>query len=464
MPILSDEQMAALEAEEAPKQVLSDDDMAALEAEHAQQAPALAPSTPIQSFVEGVGQTASMGYLPQLQTGAELGINKLSEFLGVGPSGQDVALRAQGFSVPEESYVQSRDANIARQAAQAQTDPVASSLGKGVGLVAGGTALPFGPASQGVRTAGQAVLQGAKSGALMGAVANPGDTAGEVSPLQLGDRAVNTAIGGSLGGFLSGAGAGIKNLADKSRMVDRVKDSAGLSSSVKAEIDAARQGVRDNYIAPRGQEVRRLQEGQFSEINPDLLKSVAPGLASRMSKNVEENGRRLLPDAKADRLRQFLDAKAKYSSSQPFDTTSVAKGEGAKKAADILRKQINAKPGVGPLKDEMANAYRLSNSLKKKSASSPIAAIKSKPGTDKGSLIDAIDKMSGSELEKHSNQITEASGLIMKPSNFFKPLEALNETKKVGIRAAAGAARGVEALTPEISQEAFIRAILEAKR
>lgn len=419
---------------------------------------------PGQAFVEGIGQTASMGYLPQLQAGTEMGVDKLSELLGMGPAGADAKLREQGFSVPEESYVQKRDANIARQGAQAATNPLAANLGKGLGVVTGGALLPLGRAAAGIKTAGQAIGQGAKSGALLGALINPGDSPGEVSPMQLSDRAMNAGIGGTAGALMSGAGAGIKSLADKSRMVERVKDSANLAPEVKGEINQALTNVREKYIAPRANQVAELQQGVTSQINPDRLQGISPGLdalASKMSGKVNEEGRRVLPDVKADRLRQLLDARAKYGASQPFDATATAKGESAKAAADILRRQINEKPGVGPLKAEMANAYRLSNALRKKSASSPISAIKGKPGTDKGSLIDAIDKMGGNELEKLSNQIQEASGLLMKPSNLVKPLEMPNELRKMLIRSAAGTARGLESAIPENSQDAILRTIFD---
>ena len=64
--------------------------------------------TQLQAGLESFGQAATLGYLPQLQAGAEQ--------LSMGAT-QDVdeQLKAQGFKLPEDGYVQSRDENIRRQ-------------------------------------------------------------------------------------------------------------------------------------------------------------------------------------------------------------------------------------------------------------------------------------------------------------------------------------------------------------
>lgn len=418
-----------------------------------------------QTALEGFGQTATMGYLPHIQAAAETGIDKLGELFGVGPAAEDAKLRAQGFKLPERGYVQARDENIARQDAQAKEHPLASMLGKGAGIAAT-SMLPIG-AAKGAASVGGAFLRGGASGATQGALYNPGDTKGEVSPLQLEDRGKNALIGGAIGAPLGAVGYGVTKLADKSRMVDRVKDSAGLSRSVKKDINQALQGVNEKYISPRSAQVKKLQQGMTSEINPDRLKGISPGLdalSTRMADKVNEQGRRVMSDQKADRLRQLLDARAGYNNAKPYEAGALAKGEGAKAAADILRRQINAKPGVGVLKDEMKSAANLRDTLARQSNSAPISSIRGAPGTDKGSLVDAIDKMSGSKLEKLSGEITDASDLIIHPGNFFKPLQALNETKKLGIRGAAGAARAVDAATPDQALEMALRALFEAKR
>ena len=431
-----------------------------------------APSAPpqetggaAQAALEGFGQTASMGYLPQLQAAAETGVDKLGEFFGVGPAAADAKLREQGFKLPERGYVQARDENIARQEAQAKEHPGASMAGKGAGIAVT-SMLPVG-AAKGAASFGGAALRGAATGAAQGAAYNPGDVKGEVSPLQLEDRGKNALIGGAVGAPLGAIGHGVTKLADKSRMVDKVKDSAGLSRNVKQEINTALKGVNEKYISPRAAQVKKLQQGQVSEINPDRLKGISPGLdalSARMAGKVNEQGRRVLPDVKADRLRQLLDARAGYNAGKPYEMGAAAKGESAKAAADILRRQVNSKPGVAPLKEEMRSASGLRDALARTSNSAPISSIRGAPGTDKGSLVDAIDKMSGSKLEQLSTNIQDASELILQPGNFFKPLQALNETKKLGIRGAAAAARGVEAATPDQSLEMLLKTIFEAKR
>lgn len=432
------------------------DQLEALEAHSSGQATA-APTArrddPGMAALEGFGSGAAVGYLPQLQAAVEPAMTKVMDLA----TGQDVS-----DSLP--SYVDRRDENIQRQAELARDNAGANFAGKAAGILTSGMALPSAAAAKGAGLATK-IGAGMLNGGVVGAVANPGDVQGEVDPIQYKDRAANAGIGAATGGLLSAAGAGVNALADKSRMVDRVKDSAGLSKSVKGEIDGAIQGVNENYISPRRDRLMELLKGKEVQINPDRIEDTLPTLAKSMKRNVDESGRRTMSAARGDRLKRLLDAKASYNNSKPFDVSAVAKGEEAKAGADILRGQLhNLDPEVSGLYGEIGDSIRLRDSLSRQAASTPIASIKGRPGTDKGSLIDAIDKMGGSKLEKLSNNISSASDLLIEPSNLVKPLQLPNELRKMGVRGAAGLARGAEVVAPENSLQDAIRALMEAKR
>lgn len=156
----------------------------------------------MQSGIEHFGNTALLGYLPHIQAG-------VSKLMPDPNADVDEKLRSEGFKVPEneESYLELRDENLKRLEDEKKAHPVASGTGTVAGIVAS-TAIPVGAAAKGA-TLGAKVAQGMKTGAAMGALANPGDTLGEIDPIQAGGRAKNAALGTALGAALPAAGHGI---------------------------------------------------------------------------------------------------------------------------------------------------------------------------------------------------------------------------------------------------------------
>lgn len=408
--------------------------------------------------LESYGDSATAGYLPQLQAITEKPMAKALDFI----TGNDVASQ-----LPD--YVQRRDENIARQDAQSKAHPAASAAGTLAGI--GASALMPGAAvAKATKGAGLAakIGAGAAQGAITGAAYNPGDEKGVQNTFQVGDRAKNAVMGAAIGAPVAAVGAGVSRLADKHRMINRVKDSAGLSKSVKSEIDSALQGVSDKQIAPRADKLKQLLQGKQVEINPDRLQGISPGLdglAKRMSSKVNDQGRREMSAPRAQRLKQLLDGRARYGASKPFDNTAVAKGESAQKGADIVRRKLSElDPQVGQLNDEMSEAIRMRETLRSKAASAPISSIRGEAGTDKGSLIDAVDKMGGSKLERLSGDIDWAKDHLMKPQNLVKPLEMPNEVRKGVMRGAGRGARMAEPAVSPTSLQAILQSILEAKK
>lgn len=183
-----------------------------------------------QTALEGFANGASLGYLPQLQAMAAKPIYGALNAI----TGQDVQ---------PDSYVNERDANIARQAAQAKANPKTALAAKAAGGVATGIAtaglLP--EAGAAVTVGGkvaQGALQGAKVGAIYGAAENPGDTQGVVDPLQAKARVENAGKGLAGGAVIGGAaplvGAAVRSGSQAVQTVGDKMKSAGEKFAVNA--------------------------------------------------------------------------------------------------------------------------------------------------------------------------------------------------------------------------------------
>jgi hypothetical protein len=147
-----------------------------------------------QAGLEHFGNAAAFNYLPQLQAATEPAFAKVGDLL----TGNHVA-----DSLPD--YVQRRDENIARLKQQEVDHPTASNIGTGAGMLTsavatGGLAPEINSASLGGRA-----LQAGVGGALYAGLSNPGDTKGEVDPLQPMARTKNAALGFATGAVLSPA-------------------------------------------------------------------------------------------------------------------------------------------------------------------------------------------------------------------------------------------------------------------
>ena len=177
-------------------------------------APAPPQTSALETGIESFGNQASFGYLPQIQAATE---PLVQGAMGLFGDNIDEKLRAQGFNIQESApttYLQRRDENIARQQLQKSENPDAALYsGLAGGLVSGiATGGALGSLGLGGRAAsfGGRLAQAAGTGAVTGAIRNPGDTQGEVSPFQPTERAENMALDAATGavfqGGLEGAG------------------------------------------------------------------------------------------------------------------------------------------------------------------------------------------------------------------------------------------------------------------
>ena len=171
---------------------------------------------PGEAFLQNFGNAFTMGYLPQIQAAVEPAFQKTLDVLSF--DNTDDQLRAQGFQVeeaPESSYVERRDSNIRNLHDLSESNPVASMAGGVSGSLVSGIATGGGLAKV-LGTTGKAASMGkrflnaGKTGAVIGAIRNPGDTEGEVEVLQIKDRATNAVKDAATGLVVQGGLEGLK--------------------------------------------------------------------------------------------------------------------------------------------------------------------------------------------------------------------------------------------------------------
>lgn len=238
-----------------------------------------------QAALEHFGNSASLGYLPQMQA--------LASQLTPDPSADtDAKLKAQGFKInqPQSSYVSDRDENIKRLNQQSEDHPYASAAGTVAGAIASGAAAsgiaPINAASRIGR-----IAQAAKGGAILGAVSNPGDTEGQVAPgLQMSDRARNALTGGALGaagqGAIEGLSAAAKGFTNLPATLKKMAEERAFNSTGAT--------IKDYRLANKGGIDRVSDIGRYMHdngmIQPGMtaqdIADAAKGLESKSGKAI----------------------------------------------------------------------------------------------------------------------------------------------------------------------------------
>lgn len=372
-------------------------------------------------------------------------------------------------SLAGNDYVTERDKLNATLAEDSRRSPVSSMLGSGAGMLAGAAPL-----------AGAGVVRNAAVAGGTGVAYNPGDTAGEVDPIQAGDRLKNGGLSALLGTGLGVAGKGIAYGAKKAADVRMVKDGAGLAKRVVGEVDKALSGFNEKQIAPRMDKLREFLKGKSISVNPErvaaggldklgakMAQKAAPAQPSPMlgSQPTPTTPQRVNISAERGlRLKQALAGKANYGKSKPHDPSATAKGEEAAQVAGSVRRQLeDLGPEVRQINEEVAERIALRDALQGKMGTTPIEAITVKPGTSNYSVVKSIDEGAGSDLVGLGQRIKSGQDLLIQPSKLLKPLEAPNELRKLGVRGASSLAEALQKL-PEGTGQAAIRGVLEGKR
>lgn len=153
-----------------------------------------------EASIQGLGQGGLMGYLPNIQAASEQVTFPIMSALS-------------GQKVEADQYVKARDAYKQRDVSLQKEAPGSYLAGELAGAVAtpvpGMGLLKSSKVGAKLGSAGLAAARGAIGSALY----NPGDVAGEVSGLQLGERVKQGAVGGLMGGGMTKSGQGLEKLA-----------------------------------------------------------------------------------------------------------------------------------------------------------------------------------------------------------------------------------------------------------
>jgi hypothetical protein len=338
------------------------------------QAPATTPemNAPVQAAAEGFGNTVTMGYLPQIEAGVEkYAVNPLAKLFGLGGTAEDEKLRQQGFNIPEQSYTELRDENIARHQALEKSNPTASMLGKGAGIAAT-MLVPGGAAAKGAGLVKSALAAGT-SGAVQGALYNPGDEKGVVhNPLE-GDFQGDARAANAATGFLTGAGGTVAGKAlgkvgdvAMQRAVGRKKYTPGVGTTLADEGIIGTKGMMQKQVASkmssRGDEISDLVDSIPGQIDSDPIAASVRGEAAKF---MPRSGAPAAADAqKIGKLGEMADdiqTRGKISPAEALDRRIIAGRRGFRNddPLESLLGQASKKEQAGysqALKDGYANA------------------------------------------------------------------------------------------------------------
>lgn len=157
-----------------------------------------------EAALQGFGQGASLGYLPQLQAAVEPAVSKVGDLITGSDTYKDLP-----------DYATRRDQWASLQENLAARNPKAYMGGQMGGGVTSALAVPGSLVAKGA-TLGTKLGASLGTGAAYRALQNPGNVEGEVTPLQLEDRAMAVADPIALGidAAIPGAGAGAKKIAE----------------------------------------------------------------------------------------------------------------------------------------------------------------------------------------------------------------------------------------------------------
>lgn len=213
------------------------------------------------SALEGYGQGAVAGYLPQLQAKAQPLTDRV--FNAVTGSNTPNAPWSQ-LTTNGPEYVAARDANIKRMAQEALANPKSYYGGQIAGVAsavpamgsAAGAAGLGGDAASLVGRVGQAV----GAGAIQGGLQNPGDIQGQVNSSQLSARAKNAGMGAALGGALQGGAEAANRIVKVVRGIpDFLTDFAENQGAAATGISKA-EAKGAIKLDPTGQEGQKLKD------------------------------------------------------------------------------------------------------------------------------------------------------------------------------------------------------------
>lgn len=277
-----------------------------------------------ESALESFGNAATFGYLPHIQAGVS-------------------------SAVFGDDYTKTRDENIARQALQRKEHPTASIAGTGAGIVASAIGTGgLGAVAKGA-SAGKKIYEGMKAGAIIGGITNPGDTEGEISPMQIKERALGAGIGAAVTPALVGA----KYVAKGAGWTGKKAFSSlfGISEDNAAKYLARRKEVN---LAPELSEIKTQIDDAVLGLSRDVESGkVKLDQAQEALRDLKFQVRNNLTDAKVDAREAvrkteelFKEAAAKVIQPLKDKRAPTDLANEVVNSVEALKKQVIAKSGA----------------------------------------------------------------------------------------------------------------------
>ncbi len=218
---------------------------------------------------------AELGYSPQIEGAIASPYQALLALGG-----------ADEKDIPD--YIAKRDATIKQLKSDAENHPYISGAGTVGGSILGSVPLASLKVLQGAAEA-RPYLTAAMTGLGMGALSNPGDTVGQVDPLQAKERSINAAIGGVAGPVLQKGGE-LVNENIISPVTNKIADFIGARANGRAfsSLNPMEKGVRENRQNIQAIGRNMLDEGNIGKIPVSYEK-----LAQRIDASKAASGQKL---------------------------------------------------------------------------------------------------------------------------------------------------------------------------
>ena len=381
----------------------------------------------LQGFGEGVG----FGYLPQLQA---LG-QKITE---------PIYEAVTGVDLPDESYVEARDIYAKRGRQLAQESPKSF----GAGLLGGAVAMPGLGAGKALPVVGKMagvggkLARGAATGGLMGAIANPGDVEGELSPLQLEERGKNLLKGAATGAAISGVGAGLSKVGEKAK---QASDAMTLKATgaIKSQFDKL---LSKKQVKPLADFARKNKIVGIGS-TPSSVLSKTDKILSKAGKEIGDTYKDIqskipkegfnLENATPEQIKQILGKSS-------IDTKQIS-GNMITRAKDLFDRGEMDKDVFNAIKREATTLSKRETSLEslfdyRKQLDKKLQKIYKKPMADLSAKEDALVAMRREikdRIDRHISTLDDitksnASKKLKELNEIYNKTSALNEISKKG--------------------------------
>lgn len=243
------------------------------------------------SAAHGAAQAATLGYLPELEAGAEYAGDRTAKFLndklGLLPNSRAAQFKEIGQELP--SFQELRDKNYKDEEKLAKDNPYGNITGQIGGAIASAPLMAGGLAKAGLSSLATPasgllgrLVQGTASGAIQSAVYNPGEDKGLSDRLENAKTGAGLGLLGQAGGELVGKGINaIKNAPEyleKLGQVKAFKSAGGMTKAFENAIEKDRIPALGNTMVDEGlvqpgqtfEDVARLSKEKLQDIGQKI--------------------------------------------------------------------------------------------------------------------------------------------------------------------------------------------------